>query len=52
VYYETVISPALARRYWDAYNAGLVLAVLVVAVGSIINLARTSLNEQTKGRSQ
>jgi hypothetical protein len=52
VYYETVISPALARRYWDAYNAGLVLAVLVVAVGSIINLARTSLNEKTKGRSQ
>ncbi len=49
-YYETVISPSVARRYWDAYNAGLVVAVLVVAVGSIINLTRTSLEEQSKGR--
>lgn len=50
-YYETVIDSSLARRYWDSYNVGLLLAVLVIAVGSIINLAQTSLRGKPEGRS-
>ncbi len=50
-YYETVINPSLARRYWDSYNVGLMLAVLVIAVGSIINLVRSPLRGMPEGRS-
>lgn len=50
-YYETVISHSLARRYWDGYNVGLLLAVLIIAVGSIINLARNPLRGMPEGRS-
>ncbi|MEJ2759033.1 MAG: hypothetical protein P8046_11180, partial [Anaerolineales bacterium] len=50
-YYETVISTSLARRYWDGYNVGLLLAVLIIAVGSIINLARNPLKGMPEGRS-
>jgi len=50
-FYESYHGESLARRYWDAYNIGLVLAVLIVAGGSIINLTRTSLSRTGKGRS-
>ncbi|HSG25616.1 MAG TPA: hypothetical protein VLA32_05820 [Anaerolineales bacterium] len=50
-FYESYHGESLARRYWDAYNIGLVLAVFVIAGGSIINLTRTSLNRTGKGRS-
>ena len=50
-YYETVIGPSIAARYWTAYNVGLVLAVLIIAIGSIYNLARNSLSGSSKGRS-
>lgn len=50
-YYETVINPSLARRYWDGYNVGLLLAILIITVGSIINLARNPLRGMPEGRS-
>ena len=50
-FYESYHGESLARRYWDAYNIGLVLAVLVIAGGSIFNLTRTSLSRTGKGRS-
>ncbi|MCB2178714.1 hypothetical protein KQH61_04805 [bacterium] len=51
-YYENQINaPSLARRYWDSYNVGLLLAVIVIAAGSIINLARTPLRGKSEGRS-
>ena len=50
-FYESYHGESLARRYWDAYNIGLVLAVLVIAGGSIFNLTRTPLNRTGKGRS-
>jgi len=50
-FYEALHGTSLARRYWDAYNTGLVLAVLVVALGSVFNLTRTSLSRTGKGRS-
>ncbi len=50
-FYESIHGPSLARRYWDAYNIGLVLAVIVVAGGGVINLTRTTLSGTGKGRS-
>jgi hypothetical protein len=50
-YYETVIGSQVASDLWTGYNTGLVLAVIVIAVGSIINLARNSLQGFGKGRS-
>jgi hypothetical protein len=50
-FYETIHGASLARRYWDAYNIGLILAVLVVAVGSLINLTRNTFSKMGKGRS-
>jgi hypothetical protein len=50
-FYEALHGESLARRFWDAYNTGLVLAVLVVAIGSVINLTRNTLGKMEKGRS-
>jgi hypothetical protein len=50
-YYETVIGSSVASQYWTAYNVGMMLAVIIVAVGSIYNLARNSLSGSSKGRS-
>jgi hypothetical protein len=50
-FYESIHGPSLARRYWDAYNIGLILAVLVIAGGSVINLTRNTLGGKGKGRS-
>ena len=50
-YYENVLGRAEAGRIWTAYNIGLVMAVLIIALGSIINLARNSLQGFSKGRS-
>ena len=51
-YYETTTNqPALARGYWDAFNVGLMLAVIIIAIGTVINLARTTLVGKGKGRS-
>ncbi len=33
--------PGLARRYWDAYGLGLLVAVTLIALGSLWNLAST-----------
>jgi len=49
-YYETVIGPSIAARYWTAYNVGMMVAVIIIAVGSIYNLARNSLSGSSKGR--
>ena len=50
-YYETVTGPGVAASFWTAYNIGLVLAVIIIAIGSIYNLARNSLGGFSKGRS-
>jgi hypothetical protein len=50
-YYENILGRAEAGRIWTAYNIGLVLAVLIIALGSVINLARNSLQGIGKGRS-
>jgi hypothetical protein len=51
-FYETVIGGSTAELFWSPYNAGMLLAVVVIAAGSIINLARNSLQGLgRKGRS-
>jgi hypothetical protein len=50
-YYENLVPAQTAHRYWTAYNAGLAIAILIIAAGSIINLARNSIQGFTKGRS-
>ena len=50
-YYENVVGFSEAGSFWTAYNAGLVLAVIIIAVGSSFNLARNSLQGFGKGRS-
>ncbi|MBN2045898.1 MAG: hypothetical protein JW757_12815 [Anaerolineales bacterium] len=50
-YYETVTGPSIAQHFWTAYNVGLVLAMIIIAVGSIYNLTRNSLSGLSKGRS-
>lgn len=31
--------PGLARNYWDAYSIGMLLAMLLLVVGGLVNLA-------------
>lgn len=51
-FYETVVGGSTAELFWSPYNAGMLLAVVVIAAGSIINLARNSLQGPgRKGRS-
>ena len=51
-FYETVVGSSTAALFWSPYNAGMLLAVVVIAAGSIINLARNSLQGPgRKGRS-
>ena len=50
-YYENVVGSSEAGSIWTAYNAGLMVAVIIIAVGSIFNLARNSLQGFGKGRS-
>ncbi len=50
-YYENVVGSSTASGFWTAYNAGLMVAVIIIAVGSIFNLARNSLQGFGKGRS-
>ena len=49
-YYENVTGPSIAANYWTAYNVGMMLAVIIIAIGSIYNLARNSLSGSSKGR--
>ncbi len=49
-YYENVTGPSIAAKYWTAYNVGMMLAVIIIAIGSIYNLARNSLSGSSKGR--
>jgi hypothetical protein len=41
---------SVASQYWNAYNVGLLLTALVIAIGAILNLARHSLSGIGKGR--
>ena len=43
--------PGLARRYWDAYNSGLILAVLLITLGALWNLF-AGLRERASGEAQ
>ena len=49
-YYENVVGASTASGFWTAYNVGLMVAVIIIAVGSIFNLARNSLQGFGKGR--
>ncbi len=48
-YENTLNRPALSRSYWDGYNIGLWLAVLVIAIGGTLNLARSWFGKGRKG---
>jgi hypothetical protein len=35
---NTGVGAGLARRYWDGYNIGLMVAILLIVVGALWNL--------------
>ncbi|TAK10658.1 MAG: hypothetical protein EPO32_14485 [Anaerolineae bacterium] len=47
-YYEANIRELNARRYWDAYGAGLTLGVATIAVGAVLGLSRNLLGGRRK----
>jgi hypothetical protein len=49
-YYENITTQAsVASRYWDAYNIGLMLTALVIALGAVVNLAQQSFGGKRRG---
>jgi len=51
-YYENMTTQtSLANKYWDAYNIGLMLTALVIALGAVFNLIGKSIGRKDRGRS-
>jgi hypothetical protein len=48
-FYEANIRELRARRYWDAYSAGLTVAVAALAVGAALGLSRSLLGRRRAG---
>ncbi|MEK6222762.1 MAG: hypothetical protein N2D54_11005 [Chloroflexota bacterium] len=50
--YESGLSNNLAREYWDSYNIGIALTIVIIIIGSLFNLSRAFLSSRKKARTK